>query len=121
MEHSVDGAGGRAEYRWRWRGSWCALGVETGPAGAIPAPGSEMAFITEHFWGYSGGPGRRTREYQVEHPQWRVRAATRVETSGDLASVYGAELGGVLVRPPRSAFLAEGSEVTVRRPEVLTP
>jgi len=119
MEHFLEDGGRRIEYRWRWSASWCALGMETGPAWRAPAPGSEMAFITEHFWGYSGRPGRRTREYQVEHPPWRVRAAERVTTSGDLASVYGRELGEALARPARSAFLAEGSEVTVRRPEVV--
>ncbi len=121
MEHAIDEDGRRVTYRWRWRGSWCALEMETGPNWTSPAPGSEMAFITEHFWGYSGGPGRPTREYEVEHPPWRVRAAARVTTSGDLAAVYGREFGDVLGRAPRSAFLAEGSEVTVRRPTLLTP
>ena len=119
MEHRLEDDGRRVEYRWRWSASWCALGMETGPDWAAPVPGSEMAFITEHFWGYSGAPGRRTREYQVEHPPWRVRAAERVMTSGDLASVYGPELGDALARPARSALLAEGSEITVRRPVIL--
>ena len=121
MEHTVDEDGRRVTYRWRWKGSWCALGMESDPPGALPAPGTEMAFVTEHFWGYSGGPGRPTREYEVEHPPWRVRGATRVESSGDLASVYGPELGAALARPPRSAFLAEGSKITVRRPTWLEP
>jgi uncharacterized protein len=112
MEHRLEDAGRRVEYRWRWSGAWCGLAVETG---------SEMAFITEHFWGYSGGPGRPTLEYEVEHPPWRVRAAERVRTAGDLASVYGRELGSALASPPRSAFLAEGSAITVRRPRRLDP
>jgi len=119
MEHSLDDDGRRVEYRWRWGGAWCALAVETTSTWALPAPGSEMAFITEHFWGYSGGPGRPTLEYEVEHPPWRVQVAERVTTAGDLASVYGRALGEALARPPRSAFLAEGSEVTVRRPRRL--
>ena len=121
MEHRTQGDGRHVEYRWRWSGSWCALGMETGPSWTHPAPGSEMAFITEHFWGYSGGPGRGTREYEVEHPPWRVRAADRVTTTGDLAALYGRELGEALARPPRSAFLAEGSAVTVRRPTRVAP
>jgi uncharacterized protein len=119
MEHTVDEDGRRVEYRWRWRGRWCALGMETQPPGMVPVPGSEMAFITEHFWGYSGGPGRSTREYEVEHPPWSVRTAVQVKVSGDLARVYGDELGAALSRRPSSAFLAEGSEVVVRRPSVL--
>lgn len=116
MEHDVAEDGARATYRWRWHGSWCSLGVETATEWTAPPPGSEMAFITEHFWGYSGRPGRPTREYEVQHPPWRVRSAARSSLSGDLAAVYGAELGAALGRPARSAFLAEGSEVTVHRP-----
>jgi len=120
MKHAIDGEGRRAEYSWRWRGRWCSIGIETGGTGSIPRPGSEMAFITEHFWGYSGAPGRTTREYQVEHPPWRVWAAASARATGELGSVYGAELGAALSGPPRSAFLADGSAVVVRRPSRLS-
>jgi len=116
MGHKLDAYGRRVEYRWRWEGNWCSLGVETEPSWTSPEPGSEMAFITEHHWGYSGGPGRPTREYEVQHPPWRVRIATRATTNGDLGQIYGEDLGAALSRPPRSAFLAEGSEITVHRP-----
>jgi len=119
MAHTLEEDGRSVEYHWRWHGDWCALGVETEPTWTSSAPGSEMAFVTEHFWGYSGAPGRPTREYAVEHPPWRVRTASRATTSGDLTRVYGAELGAVLARPPRSAFLAEGSPILVRRPRTL--
>lgn len=119
MEHDVAEDGARATYRWRWRRSWCSLGVETGGDWKAPAPGTEMAFITEHFWGYSGGPGRPTREYEVKHPPWRVRVARTANSTGDLGEIYGQDLGAALSRPPRSAFLAEGSAVTVHRPSPL--
>jgi len=121
MEHAIGDDGRRVSYRWRWHRDWCSLGMETEPAWTSPAPGSEMAFITEHFWGYSGGPGRPTREYQVEHPRWRVRPAREARTSGDLVAIYGRGLGDALAGSPRSAFLAEGSEVTVLRPGPLEP
>jgi hypothetical protein len=116
MDHRLDADGQSVEYRWRWGGRWCSLGLETGPGWTTPEVGSEMAFITEHFWGYSGGQGRRTREYEVQHPPWRVRAAASATTTGDLGEIYGPDLGAALSGPPRSAFLAEGSAVTVHRP-----
>ena len=116
MDHMVDVEGRSIEYRWRWGGRWCSLGLETKPDWTTPEAGSEMAFITEHYWGYSGGPGRPTREYEVQHPQWRVRTAATVRTTGNLEEIYGQDLGAALSRPPRSAFLAEGSGVTVHRP-----
>jgi hypothetical protein len=116
MDHRLDADRRSIEYRWRWEGHWCSLGVETEPPWTSPEPGSEMAFITEHSWGYSGGPGRRTREYEVQHPSWRVRIATSATLAGDLGKLYGQDLGAALSRRPRSAFLAEGSEITVHRP-----
>lgn len=54
-------------------------------------------------------------EYQVEHPQWRVSPAAESALQGDVAALYGPELAGFLCGPPTSAFLADGSPVTVRR------
>lgn len=116
MDHTVEAEGRNVEYRWRWGGRWCSLGLETRPGWISAEAGSEMAFITEHYWGYSAGPDGRTREYEVQHPPWRVRTATRATTSGDLREIYGQELGAVLSGSPRSAFLAEGSAITVHRP-----
>ena len=121
MRHALEEVGHRAEYAWRWGGTWCSISIETAGPGQLAPVGSEMAFITEHFWGYSGAPGRRTREYQVEHPPWQVRPARGAVASGDLGAVYGSELGAALAGPPRSAFLAEGSAVVVRRPTRLPP
>ena len=119
MEHRLDADGRTVEYRWRWDGRWCSLGLETEPGWSTPEAGSETAFITEHFWGYSGGPARPTREYEVRHPPWRVRAAANTTITGDLGQIYGQELGAALSGPPRSAFLADGSAVTVHRPSRL--
>ncbi len=119
MQHAIEDQGRRGTYAWRWRGQWCALRLETVGEAVLPEPGSEEAFITEHHWGYSGGAGRPTREYQVEHPRWAVRRAVVAGTSGALEPLYGPELGAVLTGAPRSAFLAEGSPVVVRRATTL--
>ncbi len=52
-------------------------------------------------------------EYEVQHARWCVRKAKRAGFSGNAAQLYGAEIGQVLARNPDSAFLAEGSPVTV--------
>ncbi len=82
----------------------------------LPAPESDEAFITEHYWGYTRQRSGRTIEYRVEHPTWQLRAAASVDVAGDMAAFYGAAFGEVLAARPVSAYLAEGSPVTVSRP-----
>jgi hypothetical protein len=81
----------------------------------LPAEGSLPQFITEHYWGYAAQRGGGTVEYQVEHPQWKVGDATSAQFSGDAEKYYGPQFAKTLGLPPDSAFLAEGSAVTVFR------
>ena len=116
MSHRIEqsAAGVKAEYSWGTTGGRCSIAVETDDASFLPGEGSLSQFITEHYWGYAMRGGT-TVEYQVEHPQWTVREAANARFTGDAARYYGEEFGGVLAREPDSAFLAEGSAVTVFR------
>ena len=120
MSHRIEEseAGVSAEYSWGAGEGRCSIQLETGGAGFLPTDGSLSQFITEHYWGYAVRGGR-TVEYQVEHPQWTVREAAQARFEGDGARYYGPKFGEVLSRPPDSAFLAEGSAVTVFRGEVI--
>jgi len=102
-------------YEWRQGGRWSRLRVATQGRSEIPPADSEATFITEHYWGYARQRDGGTVEYRVEHPQWRVRAAVESEFECDVAALYGAPFAGALSGPPASAFLADGSAVTVRR------
>jgi len=122
MRHTIaaqandDTAPSTARYEWRQRTGWSALTVEaTGVAAPLEA-GSEAEFITEHYWGYTRQRDGSTVEYHVTHPRWRTWAVSAAVVQGDLAALYGAELGAVLQRPPDSAFLAEGSAIAVHAP-----
>lgn len=122
MHHRVGlpGAGGSredgvVEYRWRHRGRWSALKARAvGEPKALVA-GSEEEFVTEHYWGYAARRGGGTTEYRVEHPAWRVWSATDAALHCDAARLYGPAFAAPLAAPPRSAFIAEGSPITVRR------
>ena len=103
------------EYGWRHKGSWQRLGLRP-EGGAQPiAPGSEEEFITEHYWGYASQRGGQSVEYQVEHPRWRVWQAAESWLDCDVAALYGPQFAASLRAAPSSAFLADGSEVTVRK------
>lgn len=109
-----------AEYSWGSGATRCSISATTSSQSYLPAPGSPREFITEHYWGYAIRSGR-TIEYQVDHPQWQVREADDAQFSGDAARYYGPDFANLLSRPPYSAFLVEGSAVTVFNGTPLTP
>ena len=105
-----------AEYRWRHASRWNALTVACG--GGEPqavASGSEQEFITEHYWGYNRQRDGGTMEYAVEHPRWHIWPATEHRFDCGVAAMYGAEFVPFLTARASSAFLVEGSPVSVRR------
>jgi uncharacterized protein YqjF (DUF2071 family) len=102
-----------AEYAWGVAENRCLLRIETDRSSFLPADGSLSQFITEHYWGYASQSNGACLEYEVQHPQWRVREAKTAQFSGDATRFYGDALGKAVMRPPDSAFLAEGSPVTV--------
>lgn len=121
MAHRIEesAAGFAAEYSWGAGDGRCSIALQTAGHGVIPPEGSLSQFITEHYWGYAVRSGR-TVEYQVEHPQWNVREAGNARFLGDGSKYYGQQFGEVLARDPDSAFLAEGSAVTVFRGETVS-
>lgn len=108
-------AGLSVEYSWRSNANWNRFSVRSSGAPTLPSEGSQEQFITEHFWGYSAQTDGTTVEYRVAHPSWRVWSGCGAKFEGDVTELYGRELASVLARPPASAFLAEGSPVTVFR------
>jgi uncharacterized protein YqjF (DUF2071 family) len=104
------------EYGWKAASGWCAMRVEPSGSSRHVAPGSDEEFITEHHWGYTRQRGGSTIEYRVTHPSWRVWSVNAPTLTGDLTSVYGSEFARVLAAPPTSAFLADGSAVSVFTP-----
>lgn len=116
MGHRVDLLGSRSvEYTWRHRGRDFALGVRITGEPFQADLGSEEAFITEHYWGYTRQRDGSTLEYRVEHPRWKVWRGAHAKVVGDFPSLYGPELASLVAVPPSSCFVADGSPVVVRR------
>ena len=106
----------RARYAWTSRAGDHHIEVLARSEFRLPATGSDEAFITEHYWGYTRQRDGGTIEYRVTHPTWRLRVAATASVEGEMAEFYGPEWREVLSAPPASAYLAEGSAVTVYRP-----
>ncbi|MFI6425628.1 YqjF family protein [Promicromonospora sp. NPDC050880] len=121
MRHRVDlhdGAitsGGLVEYSWRDAGAWHSVRATTVGAPQPLVDGSHEQFVTEHYWGYAAQRGGGAVEYRVEHPSWQVWQVRDPGLECDVEQVYGAAFADGLAAPPVSAFVADGSPVTVRR------
>ncbi len=117
MKHSVESnnEGSAVEYGWRFGGRWNRIHLTTRGDGSLPAQGSAEQFITEHYWGYAATKDGGCVQYRVRHPQWKVWSAGNASFDGNMQELYGKDLNDVLQRPPESAFLAEGSAVSVHR------
>ena len=117
MSHAIqvqpDTGNVEAEYRWGSGGGKCSMRIEAEKTSFLPADDSLGQFITEHYWGYAAQSDGGCLEYEVQHSRWLAREAKTARFSGDAARYYGAEFGELLTLPPDSAFMAEGSAVTV--------
>lgn len=116
MEHRIEGdvvSLRSAEYSWRFGGRRNALRLATSGGAQPLREGSEAEFVTEHYWGYNTQRDGSTLEYRVDHPRWRVYETAEGQLDCDVADLYGTPFRNVLNGEPSSAFLAEGSPVTV--------
>jgi uncharacterized protein YqjF (DUF2071 family) len=120
MKHEIEHVDGnlKVDYFWRRGRRWESLRMTaTGEPQTIPA-GSHAEFITEHYWGYTALRDGCS-EYRVEHPRWRIWNATSFEFKAEVATLYGEQFVEALNQPPRSAFIADGSPITVQKREIL--
>jgi hypothetical protein len=113
MRSRVDaGPPPQLEYEWELGGRWCALAAAGAGQGAEAAAGSLEEFVTVRHWGYNGELGKKTLEYRVDHPHWRIWQARGLEVDCDLAPLCGVELARQLTMPI-SSLVADGSAVTI--------
>ena len=118
MSHRIEkhlGVIQAATYSWRFDGAKNRMSVQVRGGPEPLQEGSQAEFITEHYWGYTAQRDGSTLEYRVEHPRWQVYDVVESKLECDVVGLYGRQFVDVLGRPPTSAFLAEGSPVTVNR------
>jgi uncharacterized protein YqjF (DUF2071 family) len=103
-----------ARYEWRRGSKWEFIAMRARGEAQPIAAGSHEEFIAEHYWGYTKR-GARTSEYRIEHPRWKTWPSQSHEFSADVATLYGEKFVPVLAASPASAFIADGSFITVYR------
>jgi uncharacterized protein YqjF (DUF2071 family) len=120
MSHNIEHKDEKlnVEYSWRRGRKREAIRMSASGEPQIVPAGSHAEFIAEHYWGYTCSRGGCS-EYRVEHPRWKIWNVSDFELNADVATLYGEQFAQTLNQPPRSAFIADGSPITVHRREVL--
>ncbi|MBI3415245.1 MAG: DUF2071 domain-containing protein [Verrucomicrobia bacterium] len=124
MAHRIEGTPGllkSVEYSWRSGGRPNTLRLAARGEAQLLRERSEAEFITEHYWGYNAQRDGSTLEYRVEHPRWHVYETGEAYFDCDVANFYGVRFRDSLSCKPASAFLAEGSLITVYRGRRVAP
>jgi uncharacterized protein YqjF (DUF2071 family) len=103
----------QVSYSWKFRGRWNSISVNPVGEAYKLIDGSEEEFITEHYWGYTKHKDGTSSEYRVEHPRWKIWPVDAPMLDCDVADLYGPEFAEFVTGAPSSAFLAEGSPVSV--------
>jgi len=106
-------------YEWKIKGQWNKIYFHTRSEAGTIGEGSLEEFIAEHYWGYNRVNETKTTEYQVEHPRWRVYHADDYSVGCDFTSVHGKDFSCLNSLAPQSVFMADGSEIKVRRGSII--
>jgi uncharacterized protein YqjF (DUF2071 family) len=100
-------------YRWCIKDLWHTVSISAGKELLNIEKGSEIHFITEHYWGYAKGGLKKTNEYEVKHPEWRHYKVEGFKVDVDFALSYGESFRFLNDMVPSSVILVEGSEISV--------
>lgn len=103
----------RLSYQWKHKGKWNRMEAVAEKPAQEMIPGSEEAFIAEHYWGYSKFNSETTFEYNVQHPAWKIFPVKNYLIDCDFGALYGDSFSNLTNTKPHSVFVAEGSAVSV--------
>ena len=109
-----------AKYFWTFRDKVQFIELVTRGESAPFSEGAEEEFIAQHFWGYSSQRDGGTIEYRVDHPPWRIWQVDSCRLECDVENLYGKPFTSFLKVKPSSAFLADGSPITVYKGKRIT-
>lgn len=109
----------RVKFDWKFGGRWNSLSATATGTRQPLVDGSAEQFIAEHYFGYCGQRDGSTVEYRVDHPSWNAWQVKESTFDCDIGPLYGEKFAAPLSGKPASAFIADGSEVSVYKPRRL--
>jgi hypothetical protein len=102
-------------YQWKAFGEWNYIKAYTEKNFQPLQPGSQEQFIADHYWGYTFLNDCCTGEYKVEHPSWNAYKVNSYQVHCNFEKLYGPSFKFLKDRIPFSVFVADGSEIIVRK------
>ncbi|WP_219224213.1 YqjF family protein [Pedobacter antarcticus] len=107
------------EYRWRVKKEWQSFSIKANKALSEIQADTEAAFITQHYWCYARYSDTKTNEYEVRHPKWAQYKVKDFSINVDFGISFGKEFAFLNGKEPVSVYLAEGSDISVERKNVI--
>lgn len=107
-------------YAWRTGQKWNELTLHSESNTVEMPAGSEVEFITEHYFGYTSRSKTVTHEYEVKHPRWLHYPVLKTTLDIDFRRTYGREFQFLGNLDAVSAMLAEGSMISIGKRNTLT-
>lgn len=101
------------KYEWKKNDSWNSISVQTEKELIPIEEHSEAEFISEHYYGYSISPRKKTVEYEVKHPRWEQHQVIDYSLNVDFKTTYGDEFSFLQTLKPASCFVAKGSKISI--------
>ena len=109
----------KISYGWKKDGKWQSISIEAAVASQPIEKGSEMEFISEHYWGYASPSKNKTNEYEVTHPRWNHHPINKATFDIDFKAMYGEQFSFLQAQEPNSIYLIEGSAITIEGKTVI--
>jgi uncharacterized protein YqjF (DUF2071 family) len=101
------------EYRWRTEHQENYVRATYENLWTFPEPNSAEHFFTARPHRFTRRKDGTTNEMVMEHPLWRTTPVLDVKTEFEIPDIFGTEFVPYLTLRPASAFIAEGSAVTL--------
>lgn len=108
------------KYEWKKQNVWNSISVKTEKELIPIEENSEAEFISEHYYGYSISPRKKTVEYEVKHPRWQQYKVIDYSLSVDFEVTYGEEFSFLQTLKPASCCVAKGSKISIESKRILS-
>jgi uncharacterized protein YqjF (DUF2071 family) len=107
------------KYSWEKNNALNSIEIKSKSKAEPISEGSDVEFITEHYWGYAKVNNFKTNQYEVTHPQWEHYPVLSFDVKIDFMANYGQAFKCLQDVQPSSVMLAEGSLITVENKTVI--